>query len=128
MTQTTILPAAVVHTMDPNHPQAEAVAIRDGWILALGTVDDLQAIDGATVDSRYADKVLLPGFVEAHSHGMAGAIWQHTYCGFFGRTDPVGRTWPGCTSVDEVIDRLRAADAAIADPGCLGPRPHLLPG
>ena len=61
MTQTMILPAAVVHTMDPNHPQAEAVAVRDGWTLALGTVDDLQAIDGAAVDNRYADKVLLPG-------------------------------------------------------------------
>jgi predicted amidohydrolase YtcJ len=32
------------------------------------------------------------------------------------RTDPDGRRWPGCRTIDEVLDRLRAAEAELQDP------------
>ncbi len=113
---TTIFPARAIHTMDPSRPTAQAIAVRDGRILAAGTIDELRVIDDHAVDDSLADKVLLPGFVEAHCHAMAGGNWLHTYCGFFDREDPDGRIWTGCTDISQVIERLREVDAALDDP------------
>jgi hypothetical protein len=112
-----IYPAELVRTMDPARPTAEAIAVSGDRIRAVGTVDELRGYrSDARVDDRYAGKVLLPGFVEAHSHAMTGSIWRRTYVGYFPRRDPDGRRHPGCTSVDAVIERLREADAALDDP------------
>ncbi len=111
-----ILPARAVHTIDAGH-SGDAVAIRDGWIEGVGTLADLRASHpNAAVDDRYGNTVLLPGFVEAHSHSMAGAFWFHTYVGYFDRRDPEGRVWPGCRSIGDVLERLREAEADLRDP------------
>jgi len=122
---TAIYPAAAVHTLDPSRPTAEAVAVRDGRFLAVGTVDDLLRIDGATVDGSLERSVLMPGFVEAHSHTMAGGMWLHTYCGRFDRRGPDGHVWPGCTDLEAVIQRLREAEADLSAAGA-GPDEPLL--
>ncbi len=122
---TAIYTAAAVHTLDPSRPTAEAVAVRDGRFLAVGTVDDLLRIDGATVDGSLERSVLLPGFVEAHSHTMAGGMWLHTYCGRFDRRGPDGYVWPGCTDLAAVIQRLREAEADLSAAGA-GPDEPLL--
>jgi len=112
----TILRARTVHTMDPAH-SGDAIAVRDGRIEAVGAFEALRgARPAAVVDGRYGDDVLMPGFVEAHCHPMAGAFWLHTYVGFYDRRDPDGVVWPGCRSLDDVIERLRTADAALDDP------------
>jgi predicted amidohydrolase YtcJ len=114
--ETVILPARAIHTIDPVHG-GDAVAVRDGLIVGVGALAELRsAHDGAAIDDRYADAVLLPGFVEAHCHSMAGAFWIHTYVGYFDRQDPEGSTWAGCRSIDEVVQRLREAEATLADP------------
>ena len=69
---TVIYPAKMVRTMDPARPEAEAVAVRGNRILAVGSVEELSGYSGAVVDDRYADNVLVPGFVEAHSHAGSG--------------------------------------------------------
>lgn len=56
-------------TMDPELPEAEAVAIRDGRIAAVGTVDEVLAL--RTPDSFVADlegRTVLPGFIDSHAH------------------------------------------------------------
>ncbi len=113
---TTVFPARIIHTLDPAAPTATAVAVRDGRFLAVGEASDLVATYGGTVDDSLSDKVLLPGFVEAHSHRETGGIWQHTYVGYEARTDPEGRSWPGCTTFDAVVERLREADRELEDP------------
>lgn len=57
-------------------PFADAVAVREGKVLAVGTVDELQSWGLAAIDEQFADKVLVPGFVDAHSHVMAGGAWR----------------------------------------------------
>jgi len=111
----TIYPAKALHTMEPTRATADAVAVLDGRILGVGTVNELKAWGDATVDQTFADKVLLPGFVEAHSHSFEGAFWLYTYCGYFGRTDPDGKYWPGCTSMDQIIERLQGAERQLED-------------
>lgn len=112
----TIYPARRVHTMDPARPVADAVAVAGDRIRAVGSLDELAAYGPARVDDRYADCVLLPGFVEAHAHVMGGGMWKHTYAGYFERLSPDGRRWPGCRSLEAVVERLREAETALDDP------------
>ncbi len=113
---TTIYTARRIITMNPALPSAEAVAVRDGRILGVGTTEELAAWGEHTVDATFADKVLLPGFVEAHSHVMTGGMWKLPYVGFFDRVAPDGTPAPGCTSIDEIVARLQEIDAAMDDP------------
>ncbi|MDH3681056.1 MAG: amidohydrolase family protein, partial [Acidimicrobiia bacterium] len=110
-----------VITLNPARPFATAVAVREGRILGVGSVEELSGwtagTDRAVIDERFADHLLLPGFVEAHSHVMAGGMWTMPYVGFFDRRSPDGRQWSGCRSIDDVVDRLIEVDAAMAAGG-----------
>jgi predicted amidohydrolase YtcJ len=116
MPPTTIYSARRIVTMDPARPLATHVAVRDGRVLAVGGLEDLARWGPHELDDRFADKVLLPGFVEGHSHLSEGGNWQRTYCGFHERTDPDGRRWPGAASIEAVVERLREAEGRLADP------------
>ena len=113
---TTIFSARKIITMDPSKPSATHVAVRDGRVLSVGTLDEVSQWGDAHHDDRFEDKVLMPGLIEGHSHIMEGSVWDHPYAGFYDRTGPDGTTWPGLTSIDAVVDRLRAASDAIDDP------------
>ncbi|MEO7851924.1 MAG: amidohydrolase [Rubrivivax sp.] len=113
---TTLYRAKKIITMNPARPTATHVAVRDGRILGAGTADELAGWGPHDVDERFADKVLMPGLVEGHSHLMEGAFWRFVYCGYFDRRDPDGTVWPGARSLEAVIERLREADARLDDP------------
>jgi len=70
----TIYEAETIITMEPGLPEAKFVATADGLILGLAdSVDDLSAwTEGreVTIDRRFADDVLMPGFIEPHIHPM----------------------------------------------------------
>ena len=58
-----------VVTVNDAQPQAEAVAVKDGKILAVGTRAQIEALKGpSTVVQDLGGKTLLPGFVDGHSH------------------------------------------------------------
>lgn len=62
-------------TMDEDKPRAEAVAIADGRVLAVGDTAAIEALAGSDtriVDARNA--TVLPGFIESHIHLFLGAI------------------------------------------------------
>jgi len=66
---------AKVFTGDPENPYAEAVAIRGGRILAVGTVS--QAEKAASAKAERVDlegKSLFPGFIDSHSHSIDGGL------------------------------------------------------
>ena len=68
-TADTIIVNAVVYTVDPNQPSAEAVAIKDGKILAVGTNAAIEKYKGSNTESIDAGgKFLMPGFIEGHGH------------------------------------------------------------
>ena len=59
---------------DPTTPTfAEALAVKDGAILFVGSVSEAQGLQAAeTIDLE--GKLVLPGFVDAHSHAAEGGI------------------------------------------------------
>lgn len=72
-----ILKAETVITMDPANPRAQAVAVdtTDGTIASVGTVADCQAAAPGVSITDLGGTVLMPGFIEAHSHPMAAGIF-----------------------------------------------------
>lgn len=111
----TIYNARKVVTLDPARPIAQAVAVRGERIVAAGSLEELAQFDDAVVDDRYAGKVIFPGLIEAHAHLGTASNWKHVYVGYFDRTDVDGKIWPGCTTFDAVLDRLRKAEALLTD-------------
>ena len=113
---TTIFAAKKILTMNSYQPVATHVAVRDGRILGVGSLDELAHWGDYTLNETFADKILVPGFVEAHCHAMNGSAWDNTYVGFFDRTDPDGRLWPGIKTLDRVIERLIEIERTLDDP------------
>lgn len=117
MTRTTVYRARKILTMNPLQPQATHVAVREGRILAVGGLADMPPHGDFELDSRFDDRVLLPGLVEGHCHLKEGGMWSHPYLGWFERRDPQGRRWPGLRSMEAVVARLREIDAELRAQG-----------
>ncbi|KCV37841.1 amidohydrolase family protein [Bordetella bronchiseptica MBORD624] len=115
LSPTTIFPARCIHTMNATQPRATHVAVREGRILDVGDASLREAWPDAVVDSRFSDKVLLPGLIEGHSHLLEGGMWRFVYVGYYDRRGPDGRVWPGLKSYEAVIERLREAEALMPD-------------
>lgn len=98
--------AKAIHTMNPSQPTGECVAVRDGRVLGVGPLEEIERFGEVRVDERYADKVLVPGFVEGHSHALEGSIWDHLYLGYFDKRDPDGTHWQGLQNIEAVQRRL----------------------
>lgn len=69
-----ILQAKLIRTVDPNNPTAQAVAVRDGVIVAIGDLAQAQAALPEAEVIDLGEHVLLPGFVEPHSHLVGSGI------------------------------------------------------
>lgn len=62
-------------TIDDTQPKAEAVAVKDGKILAVGTKEEiLKTKNSSTKLIDIQGKTMLPGFVDAHGHVMGGGL------------------------------------------------------
>ena len=74
-TADTIYRGGPILTMDDAAPRAEAVAVRDGRILAVGTSDEVDEFRGAATRTVELDgRALLPGFVDSHGHVVMGGL------------------------------------------------------
>ena len=100
-----VLTGGTVITVDEDLPEAEAVALKDGLILAVGTAADIAAhIGEATEVIELEGRVVLPGFIEGHGHfpGLGQALM-------------IPALIP-TRSFDEIVEAVAAA-AAGAEPG-----------
>ena len=111
----TIYVAKKILTMNPTRPVATHVAVENGLIIGVGSLAELEGFGDHKLDNRFANKVLMPGLIEGHSHAVEGKWWRFVYCGYFDRMDPHGKVWPGLDSIDAVVQRLKEQDAAMPD-------------
>ncbi len=66
---------AKVWTVDKQQPHAEAIAVLNGKILAVGTKKEIQRHVGkSTRIIHLKGKLLLPGFIDNHTHFMTGGF------------------------------------------------------
>ncbi|HMK21945.1 MAG TPA: amidohydrolase [Terriglobales bacterium] len=75
--QIVIYQAKEIVTLDPAKPTVQAVAVVGDRILAAGSLDELKAAAGKqpyTVNTTFANQVIVPGFIAQHDHPMLAAL------------------------------------------------------
>ncbi|MBT2333329.1 amidohydrolase [Variovorax paradoxus] len=101
-----IVTNAKIATLDAAATTAQALAVRDGRIVAVGNAGQMRALSGPvtrTVDA--GGRTVIPGLIDSHMHAVRAALSYSTEV-----------NWIGAGSIAEAMDRLRAA-AARARPG-----------
>lgn len=122
---TTIYVARDILTMNPMQASATHVAVRDGRILGVGDLSELAQWGQYTLDTRFADCVLLPGLIEGHCHLKEGGMWDMEYLGWFDRLNPEGQTVRGLHSMEAVVQRLIEIDQKMQRSGAAANKPLL---
>jgi len=71
----TIYTGGTILTINDSQPTAEAVAVRNGRILAVGTAESIAAYQGDSTDVfDLAGRTMIPGFVDSHGHVVMGGL------------------------------------------------------
>jgi predicted amidohydrolase YtcJ len=101
-----IVTNAKVVTLDAKSTTAQALAVRDGRLLAVGDAASVARHAGPgtrTVDA--GGRTLIPGLIDSHLHGIRAALSYATEV-----------NWVNTYTIAEAMDRLKAK-AAAARPG-----------
>ncbi len=102
----TVLLNGNIVTADERDSIHQALAVRDGRIVALGTSVQIRRLAGK--ETRVIDlagRTVIPGLIDSHMHAIRAALSYSTEV-----------HWFGTTSLDEALGRLREA-AKAAKPG-----------
>jgi predicted amidohydrolase YtcJ len=66
-----ILVNGVIETLDESNPNPEALAIRDGFVAAVGSRAEIEALAGSETEViDLQGQLAIPGFIEGHGHFM----------------------------------------------------------
>ncbi len=102
----TVLFNGKVVTLDAAAPTAEALAVRDGKIIAVGRSADIRNLAGpGTQVIDLAGRTVIPGLIDSHMHAIRAALFYATEV-----------NWIGAHSIPEAMARIKAA-AQRAKPG-----------
>jgi predicted amidohydrolase YtcJ len=102
-TADSILINGKILTADERFATHEAVAVRDGKILALGSTADIKKLAAAatrTIDLH--GRTVIPGLIDSHLHGIRAGLSFGTEV-----------NWIGAPSVQEAVARIAAAGRAV---------------
>lgn len=102
-TPDTILINGKILTIDQQFSTHEALAIRDGRILAVGRNADVRELAGA--GARVIDlqgRTVIPGLIDSHLHGIRAALSFSTEV-----------NWIGASSIDDALGRIRQASRTM---------------
>ena len=112
-----VLRGAPIYTVDADRPWAQAIAIQDGILVGVGTEQEVAPHVGSTTRVIYLapDHLVLPGFIDSHSHYTHGPF------------DIAGIDLSECDTVEEVRAVLERADRDLPVVTGAGWRSHVFP-
>jgi len=98
-----IIKNAKIYTADRKHPQATALAVKDGKFVYVGDETGLAAYEGEVTD--LSGKFIMPGIIDSHVHITTGVGFEYTDLG----------EYVTCSSKKEALDFM--ADYIRNTPG-----------
>ena len=107
-----------IRTMNASMPTATAVAVRDGQIIEVGTLETIRPwLDAVAhrIDRTFEKHVLMPGFIDPHLHPSLAAILLPTHfitALDWKRPDGVSEATQGHNAY---LDRLKQIEEGLAD-------------
>jgi predicted amidohydrolase YtcJ len=99
----TILYHAKIYTVDSGFTTAEAIAVKNGQILAVGTDKEIREKYQAKESIDLGGKTIYPGFIDAHAH-FVGYGQSLFYANLY-----------GTASFEEAVERIKVFAAAHPD-------------
>ncbi|MEY2967334.1 MAG: hypothetical protein RLY50_1384 [Actinomycetota bacterium] len=116
MAETVVWVARTFITMDDDVPRAGAVAVRDGRIVAVGSLDEVtNAVGDHVVDTTLADRVVIAGLIDQHLHPMLAATTLTTEIIAPEPWVLPRRVIPAAESPGDYDARMCEADARLAE-------------
>lgn len=73
----TVFVAKKIITMNESWPEATAIAVRDGKILEVGSIESMDTWfeqDDHEINDDYRDKIIMPGLIDPHLHPIMAAV------------------------------------------------------
>ena len=95
-------------TMNESNPSAEALAVKDDIIVAVGKLDEVFSLAGTSTQVIYLNQqTLLPGFIEPHQHAL-GMAYNRT-----GRINISGYYYNSYEAIKDVmLSKIASLDEA----------------
>src|ERR1035437_4328510 len=113
-----VLKAKKVVTMDSGRPYGTAIAVRDGRVLSVGSLEFMQPWLSRyehSIDDTLKDKVILPGFIDPHTHfAVSSGFLALHYVGPIESPSPTGIN-PGLPDMGAVMQKLRSVHESMKD-------------
>jgi predicted amidohydrolase YtcJ len=120
VTNITVFVAKKIVTMDPAIPNATAVAVTDGRILSVGSLEDMKPWTSkypTQINRDFANKVMYPGFIEPHAHPLLGGIlFNKPLLTPSPMPNPWGPAFPGVANLQSAMTQLKKYSDDIKDP------------
>ncbi|HEY2677954.1 MAG TPA: amidohydrolase [Steroidobacteraceae bacterium] len=92
---------AKIYTMDTARPQAQALAVKGGRFVALGSTADMKALTGKSTRTIDAQQMtIVPGFIDSHNHASGNRLLYEVLVGNPYEVEFV--------TIDGIIGKLRA--------------------
>jgi len=95
-----VLRGGAVYTLNSTQPQAQALAVASGHIVAIGTDREIAEGYQGKVELDLAGQMVLPGFHDGHSHPVFGGV-ELAQCSL-----------SELTTVDGILEKVRACNDA----------------
>ena len=115
----TVYLAKLIRTMNPSLPTADAVAVADGRIVEVGSLETMKPWLDAhahTIDYTFADKVIMPGFIDPHLHPSLAAMLLPMHFITAVEWKLPNRTVAPTHGADAYLAELRRIEAELSTP------------
>jgi predicted amidohydrolase YtcJ len=106
----TVFVAKKIITMDKGWPEATAVAVAGGRVISVGSLSSVRtSLKGKSykVDRTFRNKILMPGFVDAHGHPVIGSTsLTRPLLTYLPTPSPYGPPFPGVKTKAAALAKL----------------------